>query len=55
MQIDKGSIIFFVLLFVAVCTSLSFTAYRYLVREDFAYFITEEEIPSRFSLSSYIP
>jgi hypothetical protein len=40
----------FIVLFIA---SISLTWYRYVVREDFRYFLTEEETPDRFDLSTY--
>ena len=40
----------FVVLFIA---SVSLSWYRYVVREDFRYFLTEEQTPDRFDLSTY--
>ncbi|MFA5942111.1 MAG: hypothetical protein WC798_00345 [Candidatus Paceibacterota bacterium] len=53
MQIGRSSIIYTVVLFVLVGLSVGAAYYRYMVRQDFTYFQTEDEIPDQFDPSAY--
>lgn len=44
---------FLVILAVVILLSIVVSFYRYIVKEDFVYFTTEEDIPDRFNLNSY--
>jgi hypothetical protein len=33
---------------------VSVTYYKYIVAEDFVYFLTEEEVPDQFEVSAYL-
>lgn len=44
---------FFILFFLAILISIGVSWYRYVVKEDFVYFITEEETPGQFDLNTY--
>ncbi|HMO79083.1 MAG TPA: hypothetical protein PJ997_01095 [Candidatus Paceibacterota bacterium] len=46
--------IFFIIIALFILVSVSFSYYRYVVLEDFEYFLTEEEIPEQFNINSYI-
>jgi len=50
---NKQSNIFIIILLIAIVLSASFAYYRYMVKENFAYFITEDSIPDRFDINSY--
>jgi len=45
--------LFFGVLLLAFVLALFGTYHRYIVREDFTFFTTEEDIPDRFDLGSY--
>ncbi len=49
---NKGNL-FFIFLFVVFICSVALTYYRYIVLEDFTYFLTEENYPNKFDLSTY--
>lgn len=53
MQIGKSGSIYITILFVLTGLSIAGTYYRYMVRQDFVYFTTEDQIPSQFDVSSY--
>jgi hypothetical protein len=48
--VDYILIAIFITLFAA---SIGLSWYRYVVKEDFRYFLTEEDTPDRFDLSTY--
>lgn len=43
----------FTILAVLILVSIFFTWDRYIVRQDFKYFLTEEETPDQFDIESY--
>jgi hypothetical protein len=45
---------FISILFLAIFLSISYAFYKYMILEDFTYFTSEEEIPSRIDINSYI-
>ncbi len=51
---NKSSAIFILIIFFLLIISIFATYYKYIVREDFKYFTTEEEIPNQFSVDTYI-
>jgi len=53
MPSDKQNITFLAVLFLLVGLSVFATYYRYIIKNDFVYFTTEESIPDRFAQSSY--
>jgi len=50
---DKKNNIFFLIFFLLLLVSISVTYYRYIVRQNFQYFTTEEEIPNQFDVNIY--
>ncbi len=44
---------FFIIIIILLLGSIIITADRYLIRKDFRYFLTEEEIPDQFDLNTY--
>lgn len=50
---DKKSNTFLLIIFVIAFVSILVTYYRYVVRQDFQYFTTEDEIPDQFDPSTY--
>lgn len=50
---DKRSNIFFIILFFLFIYSVFSIYYKYIFLEDFHYFLTEEELPNQFDLSTY--
>lgn len=50
---NKQSNIFIVIIVLAILISVSVAYYRYMIKQDFNYFTTEESIPDRFNINSY--
>ncbi len=50
---DKKSNVFFSVFFIFLVTSILVTYYRYIIRQDFQYFTTENKIPNQFDIHSY--
>lgn len=48
----KSNILFIILFFLIVYSIVSIY-YKYIVKDDFIYFLNEEEIPDSLDLSSY--
>ena len=53
MQMGKSGIVYIVILLSLVGISIFVTYYRYMVKQDFTYFQTEDEIPDQFNQASY--
>ncbi len=43
----------FTILAILIFISIIFTWDRYILRQDFKYFLTEEEVPDQFDIKSY--
>jgi hypothetical protein len=50
---DKNISYFMLMLVVLILISAFFAYYKYMVKEDFVYFIAEESVPDRFDINSY--
>lgn len=44
---------FFIIVITLLLGSIIIAADRYLVRKDFIYFLTEEEVPNQFDIATY--
>lgn len=53
MQTEKPSFVYITVLLILVGLSVAVAYYRYMVRQDFTYFETEEQVPDHFDISSY--
>jgi len=53
MQTRNSSFAYIAILLILVGLSVAVAYYRYIVREDFTYFQTEEQVPDHFDISSY--
>ncbi|MEY2641340.1 MAG: hypothetical protein RL150_733 [Candidatus Parcubacteria bacterium] len=56
-MVEKGKVkekIFLVILFVAFLYAVVEIYVEYIVREDFTYFLTEEEVPNQFDANAYL-
>lgn len=53
MSLEKGGFVYLTIIFTLFGLSVGVAYYRYMVRQDFVYFQTEEQIPDHFSASSY--
>ncbi len=51
---DKKSNTFLLIIFILILFSIFATYYRYFIQGDFKYFMTKDEIPNQFDLSTYI-
>lgn len=54
MHATKQSTTFLVILLLLIGASALAAYYRYIVTEEFDYFVTEDEIPERFDPSTYL-
>lgn len=50
---NKKNNIFFLILFSFLLFSILATYYRYIIRQDFQYFVTEDETHSQFDINTY--
>lgn len=53
MHATRDSNIFIATLFVLLAMSIAAAYYQYMIRQNFQYFTTEEQIPDRFNAASY--
>ncbi|HMP85613.1 MAG TPA: hypothetical protein PKE08_03010 [Candidatus Paceibacterota bacterium] len=44
---------FLLIISILVFISIAFTFSKYVLREDFEYFLTEDELPEQFNINSY--
>lgn len=50
---NKQSNIFIIILLTLIILSTGISYYRYMIKEDFSFFTTEESVPNRFDINSY--
>lgn len=53
MQTEKSALVYIAIIFILLGLSVTVAYYRYMVRQDFTYFQTEDDVPSQFDISSY--
>ena len=50
---NKQSNLFISILLLAIFLSASYAYYKYMIKEEFTYFVDEESIPDQFNVNSY--
>lgn len=53
MQTEKSALTYIAIFLILIGLSVVVTYYRYMVRQDFTYFQTEDQVPNHFDISSY--
>jgi hypothetical protein len=51
---NKKDAIFFLVLFFLMMYSIGAAYYKYILQEDFAYFLAEEDVPDQFDMNAYL-
>lgn len=52
-KIPSQSTLFILILIMLICLSVVKAYYEYVLASNFDYFLTEEDVPDRFDLTSY--
>ena len=45
--------LFFIIIIFLLISAIFVSYYKYIIREDFKYFLTEDDIPNKLDLNSY--